>query len=164
MMPDLRPRGDWEGYRLWWFHRMRRAEFDLAARSCRLQRAEGQLRRLQEQLRPPRSRPRNPGKPHELVTTILQGADVIDWIHAEVHTRGQEICRHQKRGRPSRNTVYVKKLSTRLHLKNTIDAEQVSRPREMDGIFPLVTNDAHLDALFCTPASVSRRLKSVSRN
>jgi hypothetical protein len=99
------------------------------------------------------------------VTKILQGADVIDWIRAEVHTRGQEIYRHQKRGRPSRNTVYVKMVPTRLDLKNTIDAAQVSGPREMDGTFPLVPNDTYLDALEVLLAYKRRpQIESVSRN
>lgn len=136
-----------EGYRLWWFHSTRKAELDLAARSGRLQRAEGQLRQLQEQLRSPRSRHRDPGKVQDLVTKILQGADVADWIRVEIHTREQETYRQQKRGRPGKDTVYVKEVSTRLDLDYMIDAEQVSRQRKTDGIFPLVTNDKHLDVL-----------------
>lgn len=136
-----------EGYRLWWLHSTRKAELDLAARSGRLQRAGGQLRQLQEQLRSPRSRQRDPGKVQDLVTKILQSADVTDWIRVEVHTREQETYRQQKRRRPGKDTVYVKEVSTRLDLEYTIDAEQVSRQRKTDGIFPLVTNDKHLDAL-----------------
>jgi transposase len=92
-----------EGYRLWWFHSTRKAELDLAARSGRLQRAEGQLRQLLEQLRSPRSRQRDSGKVQDRVTKILQDADVADWIRVEVHERAQETYRQQKRGRPGKD-------------------------------------------------------------
>ena len=41
----------------------------------------------------------------------------------------------------------MKEVSTRLDLDYTIDAEQVQRERQTDGIFPLVTNDRQLGAL-----------------
>ena len=136
-----------EGYHLWWFHSTRKAELDLAARSGRLARAEQQLRQLQEQLRSPRSRQRDQGKVQDLVTKLLRDADVDEWIRAEVHPREQQTYRQQKRGRPGKDTKYVKEVSTRLDLDYTINAEQVQRERKADGIFPLVTNDRQLGAL-----------------
>jgi len=136
-----------EGYPLWWFHSTRKAELDLAARSGRLERAEQQLRQLQEQFRSPRSRQREPGKVQERVAKILQDADVAEWIRAEIRPRHQETYRQQTRGRPGKGTVYVKEVSTRLDLDYTIDAEQLQRERKADGIFPLVTNDRLLGAL-----------------
>lgn len=136
-----------EGYHLWWFHSTRKAELDLAARSGRLARAEQQLRELQDQLRSPRSRQREPGKVQDRVAKILQDADVAEWIRAEVQPRQEETYRQQKRGRPGKDTVYVKEVTTRLGLEYTIDAEAVRRERLADGIFPLVTNDRHLGVL-----------------
>lgn len=136
-----------EGYRLWWFHSTRKAELDLAARCGRLQRAEQQLRQLQEQLRSPRSRQREAGKVQDTLAKILRDTGVTGWIQAEVRQREEETYRQQKRGRPGKDTVYLKEVSTRLDLDYTIDAEQVKREGKTDGIFPLVTNDEHLDAL-----------------
>ena len=136
-----------EGYRLWWFHSTRKAELDLAARCGRLQRTEQQLRQLQEQLRSPRSRQREAGKVQDTLAKILRDTGVTGWIQAEVRQREEETYRQQKRGRPGKDTVYLKEVSTRLDLDYTIDAEQVKREGKTDGIFPLVTNDEHLDAL-----------------
>jgi transposase len=136
-----------EGYHLWWFHSTRKAELDLAARSGRLERAQQQLRQLQEQLRSPRSRQRELGKVQDLVAKILRDAEVAEWVRAEIRVREQETYRQQKRGRPGKDTVYVKEVSTRLDLEYTIDAEQVQRERQADGLFPLVTNDRQLAAL-----------------
>ena len=136
-----------EGYHLWWFHSTRKAELDFFGRRGRLQRAEGQLRQLQEQLRSPRSRQRDPGKVQDLVAKILRDAEVDEWIRVEVHPRPQETYRQQKRGRPGKDTVYVKEVSMRLDLTYTIDAAQVQQEGKADGIFPLVTNDRQLGAL-----------------
>jgi transposase len=135
-----------EGYRLWWFHSTRKTELDLAARSGKLQRTEQRLRRLQESLRSPRSRMRDRGKVQDAVAKILQGCHVEDWIRVDIHEHQDETYRQQKRGRPGKNTVYVRKVSTRIDLDYSIDAEQLGRERQTDGIFPLVTNDLKLSA------------------
>jgi transposase len=136
-----------EGYPLWWFHSTRKAELDLAARSGRLERAERRLRALQEKLRSPRSRQRERGKVQEAVAKILQEHDVAEWIRFEVLERQQERYRQRQRGRPGKDTQYVKEVSTRLDLQYTLDAEQLARQRHTDGIFPLLTNDPQLSAL-----------------
>ena len=136
-----------EGYRLWWFHSTRKTELDLAARSGRLQRAEQRLRRLQEKLRAPRSRMRDKGKVQDAVGKILQACHVEDWIRVDLQEQQQETYRQQKRGRPGKNTMYVRKVSTRIDLDYSIDAERLGRERQTDGIFPLVTNDPKLSAL-----------------
>ena len=41
----------------------------------------------------------------------------------------------------------MKEVSARLELDYTIDAQQVDRERQTDGVFPLVTNDPELSAL-----------------
>lgn len=136
-----------EGYRLWWFHSTRKAELDLAARSGRLDRAEQQLRQLQEKLRSPRSRHRDRGKVQDLVTRILDHYQVALCVRVDIAERQRETYRQSTPGRPGRDTRYVKEVSTRLDLDYTIDAEQVDRERQTDGIFPLVTNDSELSAL-----------------
>jgi len=136
-----------EGHRLWWYSSTRKAELDLAARSRQLRRAEQQLRELQQKLRSPKTRLRDEGKVHELVTKILDACDVKEWIHFHIEKHVQETYRQSRRGRPGKDTQYVKKESVRLDLDYTIDEEQLARERLKDGIFPLVTNDINLDAL-----------------
>jgi transposase len=136
-----------EGHRLWWFHSTRKAELDLAARAGRLQRAEGQLRQLQQQLRSPRARHREPGKVQDAVDQILRDCEVRDCLKVEIGQRLREKFRQQKPGRPGKGTLYNREVSTQPDLEYTIDAEQLRREGQCDGIFPLVTNDEHLDAL-----------------
>jgi len=136
-----------EGYRLWWFHSTHKAELDLAARTGRLQRAEQQLHRLQEKLRSPRSRHRDRGKVQDLVHKILEHYEATTCLRVQIVERQQETYRQRRRGRPGKDTEYVKKVHRRLDLHYTIDAEQVVRERRTYGVFPLVTNDPQLSAL-----------------
>ena len=53
----------------------------------------------------------------------------------------------QKPGRPGKDTLYTREVSTQPDLDYTIDAEQLRREAKCDGIFPLVTNDTSLDPL-----------------
>jgi len=136
-----------EGYRLWWFHSTRKAEFDLAVRDRRLQRAEQELRQLQQKLRSPRSRHRDPGKVQDAVAEILKTYEAASLIQVRVEECPRDTYHQQRPGRPGKDTAYVKETSMRLDLHYTVDAEAVSRERLTDGLFPLVTNDLRLSAL-----------------
>ena len=136
-----------EGYHLWWFHSTRKAELDLAVRDRRLRRAEQELRQWQEKLRSPRSRHREAGKVQEAVDAILKDRNVKDLVQVRIEQCPRDTYRQERRGRPGKDTVYVKETSLRLDLHYTIDAEAVGRERLTDGIFPLVTNDLKLSAL-----------------
>jgi transposase len=141
--PEVTP----EGYHLWWFHSTRKAELDLAVRDRRLKRAEQELRQWQEKLRSPRSRHREAGKVQEAVDAILKDRNVEDLVQVRIEQCPRDTYRQERRGRPGKDTVYVKETSMRLDLHYTIDAEAVGRERLTDGIFPLVTNDLKLSAL-----------------
>ena len=136
-----------EGYPLWWFQSTRKAELDLAARDRRLQRAEQQLRDLQQKLRSPRSRHRDPGKVQDLVDEILKTCDAVGLLQVQVQQCPRDTYRQQRPGRPSKDTAYVKETTMRLDLRYTVDVQAVARERMTDGLFPLVTNDRHLSAL-----------------
>ena len=60
-----------EGYRLVWYHSLRKAELDAVARSGRIERALKQLAALREKLRSPRTRYRQEAKVAEAVAEIL---------------------------------------------------------------------------------------------
>jgi transposase len=142
-----RPESLPEGHRLWWYSSTRKAELDLAARSRQLRRAQQQLRELQQRLGSPKTRLRDEGKVHELATKILDACEVTEWIQFHITKRVQEKYRQSGRGRPTKDTQYIKTESTRLDLDYTMDEERLARERFTDGIFPLVTNDTNLDAL-----------------
>jgi len=141
--PEVTP----EGYHLWWFHSTRKAELDLAVRDRRLKRAEQGLCQWQQKLRSPRSRHREAGKVQEAMDAILKDCGVKDLVQVCIEQCPHDTYHQERRGRPGKDTVYVKETSMRLDLHYTIDAEAVGRERLTDGIFPLVTNDLELSAL-----------------
>ena len=141
-----------EGYRLWWFHSTHKAELDLAARSSRLQRAEQKLRQLQTKLRSPRARRRDRAQIEDTVQKILDYYDCAAFLKFQISERQHETYRQRRRGRPGKNTEYVRKVTSRLDLDYALDAESITRERQADGIFPLVTNDAQLSALMVLQA------------
>ena len=61
-----------EGYRLVWYHSLRKAEQDAVARSGRIERALKQLAALREKLRSPRTRYRQEAKVAAAVAEILE--------------------------------------------------------------------------------------------
>jgi transposase len=141
--PEVTP----EGYHLWWFHSTRKAELDLAVRDRRLKRAEQELCQWQQKLRSPRSRHREAGKVQEAVDAILKECDVKGLVQVRIEQCPHDTYHQERRGRPGKDTVYVKETSLRLDLHYAIEAEAVGQERLTDGIFPLVTNDLKLSAL-----------------
>jgi transposase len=136
-----------EGYRLVWYHSLRKAELDAVARSGRIERSLKQLAALREKLRSPRTRYRQQAKVNEAVADILQSFGVASWIVAEVKPQTKETFRQDHCGRPCKDTRYVKKVATRFDLTYRIDDAPVAADATSDGIFPLVTNVVDLDEL-----------------
>jgi len=136
-----------EGYRLVWFHSTRKAELDAAARTAKLQRALKELGQLRSKLPSPRTRYRQEAKVHEAVTVILEGCGVSDGIDVDVQKQPIERYRQAHRGRPGKETRYVKNVTTRFDLNYRIDQEKRALEIPQDGVFPLVTNDRALSEL-----------------
>ena len=129
-----------EGYRLLWYHSTRKAELDAAARAGRIQRATRQLDELRQRLTSPRTRYRQRAKVAEAVEEILTSCEVDDWISVEIEERIEERYRQERKGRPSKDTRYVKQVSTRFDLSYQIDHGRIAEDQRCDGVFPLVTN------------------------
>ena len=108
--PEVTP----EGYHLWWFHSTRQAELDLAVRDRRLKRAEQELCQWQQKLRSPRSRHREAGKVQEAVDEILKDCDVKGLVQVRIEQCPNDTYRQERRGRPGKDTVYLKETSMRL--------------------------------------------------
>lgn len=136
-----------EGYRLAWYHSRRKAELDAVARSGRIERALKQLASLREKLRSPRTRYRQEPKIAEAVAQILQSCGAATWIVTEIQPQTVETFHQDHRGRPGKDTRYVKKVATRFDLSYRIDDATVAADAASDGIFPLVTNVTDLDEL-----------------
>jgi len=133
-----------EGYRLLWYHSTRKAELDALARTHRIQRATRELDELRSRLGSPRTRYRSRSKVTDAVEEILKAREVKDWITVAIEERVEERYRQVGRGRPTQNTRYVKKTSTRFDLSYRIDYLRIAEDQKSDGVFPLVTNVVEL--------------------
>ncbi len=136
-----------EGYRLVWYRSLRKAELDAVARSNRIERALKKLAALRDKLRSPRTRYRQDAKVAEAVAEILQSCEAASWIVTAIQPQTQATFRQNHRGRPGRETQYVKKMATRFDLTYRIDDARVVADATGDGIFPLVTNVVDLSEL-----------------
>ncbi len=136
-----------EGYRLVWYHSQRKAEQDAVVRSGQIERALKQLAALREKLRSPRTRYRQEAKVAAAVAAILENCSAGEWIVTEVRPQTEETFHQDHRGRPTRDTRYVKKVSTRFDLSYRINDARVAEDALSDGIFPLVTNVVDFTAL-----------------
>jgi len=136
-----------EGYRLIWYHSLRKAEQDAVVRSGRIEQALKQLAALKEKLRSPRTRYRQEAKVAAAVAGILEDCEAAEWIVPEVHPQTEDTYHQDHRGRPGKDTRYVKKVATRFDLGYRIDDARVALDARADGIFPLVTNVAEFSEL-----------------
>ncbi len=136
-----------EGYRLVWYHSQRKAEQDAVARSGQIERALKQLAALREKLRSPRTRYRQEAKVAAAVEAILENCSAGEWIVTEVRLQTEETFHQDHRGRPTKDTRYVKKASTRFDLSYHINDARVAEDALGDGIFPLVSNVVDFTAL-----------------
>jgi len=134
-----------EGYRLIWFHSLRKQEFDAMARSSRIEAALGELAGLRDRLRSPRTRFRRRAKVAEAVEKIVDGRGCAKWINVEVKEIEEESYRQAQRGRPGKNTRYVRTVRERFELEYEINEDAVRKEALTDGVFPLVTNESDLN-------------------
>ena len=135
-----------DGYRLLWFHSTRKAELDNLARNRRLQRALSELTDLQTRLNGPRTRFRERAKVEEAVARILDQHAVTPWLTIRIEERNQESYRQARRGRPNKDTQYVKQTRPGYSLSWDLDRTALTQAEREDGVFPLLTNDRSFDA------------------
>jgi len=137
-----------EGHRLIWYHSRRKAELDFAARLARLKRAVERLDELRQKLGSPRTRYRLKAKVLTAVEAILQESSVGAWITVEVKEERTPKLQQEKRGRPGKQTKYVKKGDdVRFELTHQVDVQRLTEEAKCDGIFPLITNEWSLSEL-----------------
>jgi len=135
-----------EGYRLLWYHRTRKAELDRAARQQRTDQALAALTALRKRMAKPKTRFRERAPVDQAVADILNLRQVERWVKVQIEIKEKESYRQIQRGRPSKDTRYVREVQTRFDLSVEIDAEQLEREALGDGVFPMLTNDRQMDA------------------
>ena len=129
-----------EGYRVLWYRSTRKAELDAVARAERIDRALQKLAQFREKLCSPRTRYRDEPKVVAAVEEILTSCRVQGLIVARVKQRELESYRQDRRGRPGKETRYVKQVRTRYDLTYEVDAAQLAKQQTGDGVFPLISN------------------------
>jgi len=136
-----------EGYRLVWYHSQRKAEQDTIARAARIERALKELAALRDKLQSPRTRYRQEGKVAEAVAQILATCGAEGWLVTEIERKEVETFRQARRGRPTKETPYVRNVTTRFDITWRIDHLRIAEDAKSDGIFPLITNVTELSEL-----------------
>jgi transposase len=143
-----------EGFRLLWFHSTRKAERDAMSRARSLDRASKQLAQLQSRLQSSRTRFRQRDKVEAAVQEILGDGDVSRWLHVQILEFEEETFKQSTRGRPGKNTQYVRETATRYKLSWTTNTTQIEHDQATDGVFPLITNQNEM-----TPEEILRAYK-----
>ncbi len=136
-----------EGFRLFWFHSLRKEERDRVSRAKKIERALQALGDLKERLWSPKTRFQERGKVQEAVEALLKETGASPWILVEVKDREQVRFRQDRCGRPGKNTRYVKNSRMRFDISFEIDTVAVAADSLTDGLFPLTTNDTKLSEL-----------------
>ena len=136
-----------EGFRIGWFHSTRKAELDTVARAGRINRATAELTQLQERLYAPKARIRTKEKATEAVTQIVRHHGVESLFTVKITECESELFRQERRGRPTKDTRYVRQVRTFCCLEFELDQEAIGRDRTSDGVFPLITNVESLSTL-----------------
>ncbi|MCA1679031.1 MAG: IS1634 family transposase, partial [Actinobacteria bacterium] len=133
-----------EGYRITWAHSTHKQRLDETARSERIQRARRALKDLDARLAGPRARISSLVAAEEAAAATLTATGAQRWVTVTVTETTQETVRQEKRGRPGKDTRYIKTTKTRYALNIHIDADKVRRDASSDGCFPLISNDHKL--------------------
>jgi len=133
-----------EGHRITWAHSSQKQHLDEAARSDRIQRARRGLKDLDARLAGPRARISSRVAAEEAAAATLTATGAQRWVTVSVTETTEETMRQEKRGRPGKDTRYVKTTKTRYALNIQIDADQIRRDAASDGCFPLISNDPKL--------------------
>jgi transposase len=134
------------GYRLLWYHSLRKVTQDQAARTRRVQRTLAALAELRDRLLGPRTRFREQAKVQQAVDGILEQNEVTAYVRVQIEEREQATYRQAQAGRPSKRTQYKKDTRRQYHLTWELDAAALAAAERADGVFPLLTNDRNLSA------------------
>ena len=129
-----------EGYRLVWYHSVRKAELDALTRHKRIERATTALTELRAKLTSPRTRYRDHAKVELAVEAILRDSEAEGFLIVEIAVKTTETYRQERRGRRGPDTRYVRSEATRFDLSWRIDHDRLACEARCDGVFPLVTN------------------------
>jgi transposase len=143
-----------DGYRLLWYHSTRKADHDARYRAGSLQRAIRELTELRVRLSGPRARFKDRKKVDEAVQEIVKRLKEESLLVVTVEEREEGTFRQASKGRPGKNTKYVKEIKKRFEISWSIDPIRMAEAEATDGIFPLISNVNEM-----TPEEILRAYK-----
>ena len=135
-----------DGFRLLWFDSLRKSQQDAATRIRNMDKLKQELDDLQRRLQSPKTRFRTRPKVEEALEKLLAASTARDFVRVEIHEEETETFTQTSRGRPSKNTQYVRRVETRYRLAVKPNADAVIKATKVDGKFPLVTNQEEMSA------------------
>jgi transposase len=113
----------------------------------KIDRAIGALTELRRRMGGPRTRLRTRGQVQDAVKNVLDSLEVRRWLRVGILEFHTENYRQSQRGRPGKDTHYVKRETMSYDLTWELDTEALEQDRGGDGVFPLVTNVRAFSAL-----------------
>jgi transposase len=135
-----------EGYRLLWYHSSKKVDLDSQRRAGQLQRATQALLELRDRLQGPKTRFRERSKVDASVQEILKQYEVESLLLVDVLEQEKPTYRQASKGRPGKDTKYIKSVTTSFDLSWSVDQVRLAEAESLDGIFPLITNAKGLTA------------------
>jgi transposase len=85
-------------------------------------------------------------KVEEALAELLQNCGAGRWLNVEIQEREEASYKQATRGRPGKQTQYVKQAQSRFDLRFEMDVTRVAEDKTGDGVFPLVSNADDLSA------------------
>jgi transposase len=119
---------------------------DSQRRARRLQRATQALLELRDRLQGPKTRFRQRSKVAAAVQEILKQYEVESLLLVDVVEQEKPTYRQASKGRPGKDTQYIKSVTTSFDISWSVDPIRLSEAESLDGIFPLITNAKGLTA------------------
>jgi transposase len=135
-----------EGYRLLWYHSSKKVDLDSQRRARQLQRATRALTELRDRLQGPKTRLRQRCKVDAAVQEILKEYELESLLLVHVVEEEKTSYRQASKGRPNKDTKYVKSVQKRFDISWNVDSLRLAEAESLDGIFPLITNVKQMTA------------------
>ena len=136
------PAGSDGGYRIIWAHSSTKHDNDAATRARRVEAGIAALEELAARLTRPRCRYKSLVAVETAAERALLDNDAETWVNFTVTPVAADTYRQDSGGRPGADTRYRKTTTERYTLTFTVNHDRVAYDARMDGIFPLITNDA----------------------
>ena len=133
-----------EGYRVVWVHSSEKEAHDAEKRRRAIEKARVAIGELDEKLKGPRCRLRSKEAIETAGKAAIEGASASRWVTAAVLEETVVSHKQQRRGRPGKNTAYVRVEQQRFSINASVADDVVRDDACFDGFWPMVTNDKEM--------------------